>query len=455
MLPASSLILLSCRSPFLDDSKVYCPLANLYLKAYLNKHAPAITVALGDDDYELEDLSALEPFDVVGISIMTPQRHEAITLAESIKRRWPQKIIIAGGPHARYYCESLAEKRCFDYVVPMDGERALVAILTGRSTGKIVRDVLSRDDIAAQPRPDRLTEEARNLLRRYRYELGSLEATTMMTARGCPEQCTFCEDAQTAVRRSSVENLRGEISDIAGLGYKGVYIFDDLFALAPSIVRPICSILNEYQLRYRCNAQARYFTRWGDEMARILGGTGCYEIAFGAESGSQKILDNVRKRCTVQQNYQTVEFAKKQGIKVKAFILLGLPGEDWETLLATEEFVRNSGCDDYQFAVYMPFRGTAIRAAIERGDKEIDLEVVPAGSDGDISGAYGIRGGETAYEVRTKALSASDLHVFRDYLVSRYRPESHKKLWDNSDRFFDQAFVHNPGSDLVQLPISR
>ena len=166
--------------------------------------------------------------------------------------------------------------------------------------------------------------------------------------------------------------------------------------------------------------------------------TGCYEIAFGAESGSQTILDNVKKRCTVEQNYRTVEYAKRHGLIVKAFILLGLPGETWETLAQTETFIRDSGIDDFQCAIYMPFKGTQIRSALDRGEW-IDLMVHAAGTYGEVTGAYGVKGGETAYEVSTTELSTGDLRVFREYLVGTYRPESHRRKWAQDDRFFDQA----------------
>jgi hypothetical protein len=173
-------------------------------------------------------------------------------------------------------------------------------------------------------------------------------------------------------------------------------------------------------------------------MARLLAATGCHEIAFGAESGSQTILDAVRKRCTVKQNYDTVAFAKKHGLIVKAFILLGLPGETWETLQETEAFMRNAGCDDFQCVVYMPFKGTQIRQAIDSG-RVIDLQVVPHGADGEVTGAYAVSGGNSAYEVRTAGLTADDLHAFRDYLVAKYRPASHRTKWAPDDAFFDIA----------------
>jgi radical SAM superfamily enzyme YgiQ (UPF0313 family) len=435
-----SLALASCRSPFVDDSRIYCPLANLYLKAYVNRHAPEVEVVVVDDAYELADLGEFEPFDAVGLSVMTPQRDEARRLAGAIKSRWPSKTVILGGPHVKHYLPALTEERCYDYLVPLDGERALLEILSGQASSRIVRSVLSREEVLAQPRPDRTTENAAAVIRRYHYSLGGVAATTMMTARGCPELCTFCEDAATQVRWSSVENIAAELDDIVALGYAGVYIFDDLFAISLTKIRPICEELRKRGLRYRCNAQARYFTRWGEEMARLLSSTGCYEIAFGAESGSQTILDNVRKRCTVEQNYKTVEYAKKHGLVVKAFMLLGLPGETWDTLAETEAFIAKAGIDDFQCAVYMPFKGTQIRRAVDAGE-HIDLRLLPQGADGDVTGAYGVKGGNTAYEVRTAALSATELRMFRDYLVCRYRPDSHRAKWQDEDKFFEQGHV--------------
>ena len=122
----ASLLLLNCRSPFLDDSKVYCPLANLMLKSYVESALPNATIELGDDNYSLSNLTICEPFEFIGISVMTPQRHEAQMLARAIKQQWPGKTIIAGGPHVRYYCLELQGEDVFDYLVPFDGERALV-----------------------------------------------------------------------------------------------------------------------------------------------------------------------------------------------------------------------------------------------------------------------------------------------------------------------------------------
>ena len=453
-----SLLLLSCRSPFLNDSKIYAPMANLYLKSYVNKELPNVCVVLGDDGYDLNKPEYFEPYDAIGISIMTPQREEALKILHTIKQHYPEKIVIAGGPHIKQYIgDILRAKEPYDWLVPLDGERPLVGILKGETDKfthkymrvgvrngkhvitenlddpKILVDIMSKQDIWNAPRPDRTSENAIRIIKNYHYKLGDRESTTMMSARGCPEQCAFCEDAMTPVKRSLLENLRLEMEDIKALGYEGVYLFDDLFALSIKDSNEVADELKKRDLIYRCNAQARYFTKWGEAMAKMLADTGCYEIAFGAETGSQKILDNIYKRTTVEMNYKTIEYANKYGLIVKAFILLGLPGENWETLKETEKLIQylmSNPRNDFGAYIYYPYKGTQIRDRLDEGE-DPGLEMLV--SEG--VGAYATKDGGSEVVIKTKELSGEDLFNFRKYLIERYRPESSKFEWqDNNDK---------------------
>lgn len=241
--------------------------------------------------------------------------------------------------------------------------------------------------------------------------------------------CKFCEDSQTAVRWSSIENIKEELNDIVNLGYGGVYIFDDLFAIALKMIRPICDEMQKRGLIYRCNGQARYFN---EEFAKLLSATGCREIAFGAESGSQMILDNIDKRTTVEQNYKFVELCKKYNIICKTFLMIGLPGETYETIALTEKFIKEAQLDDFQLSIYYPYKGTTIR-------DEIDAKGESAGIffEGEGLGAYGQKGGNTEAVVRTDALTSEELLKERDRLVTTYKPVSHKQKWT----FFDEHLV--------------
>ena len=415
---------MSLRSPYLDDSKVYAPLGLLYLKSAVEQETDVNVDIV--DDYDLTKPETFKPYDTIGLSVMTPQREEALKVLKTVKENYPDKKVIVGGPHALHYTKELMNAG-FDHIVRRDGQRDLVKILNGESE-RVLEDKMGKADWMSQPRPDRTSKKAKDFLSSYNYELKGRKGGTMLTATGCPMACTFCEDAMTAVRWSPLEKLSKEMDDLKDLGYKGVYLFDDLFAIAMPMVEPICNELFKRDLIYRCNGQANYFTKWGEDFAKMLSDTGCVEIAFGHESGSQKILDNVKKRTSVEQNYQSVEFAKKHGIKVKSFLMLGLPGEDYNTMKETEQFIKNTQPDDFQIAIYYPYKGTQIRDSIDRGE-QVDLMF-----EGEGLGAYGQKGGKTESVVRTKAISSENLMAFRDYLVETYKPKSHSHFFDTNQK---------------------
>lgn len=417
-------LLLNCRSPFLDDSKIYPPLVNLYLKSWLNKELPEVDVEVWDE-YQDGDMTIFDPFDLIGVSIMTPQKEEASKLCKTLKYLYPNKILVAGGPHIRHYIKDvITEDDPWDYLVPGDGEKALVEIIKGTAP-KVWHERLSKEEIYNAPPPDRTSPKIAEMLKTYTYELNGVMSTTMMTARGCSQQCTFCEDALTMIRWSNMDNIIKQLDDIVSLGFKGVYIFDDIFAIAIPKIIPILKEIKKRGLVFRCNGQAKFFTLQGEEFAKILSEHGCVEIAFGFESGSQTILDNIKKMTSVEMNYDAVKYAKKHGIKVKGFIMLGLPGETWETMKDTEKFIKETEMDDFQLAVTMPYKGTEIRRMIDAGE-DVDLQMMVP----EVTGAYGIKGGETAYEVRTKELSSEDIKGFRNYLVDNYKPKSHEPRWN-------------------------
>lgn len=427
-----SLLLMSCRSPYLDSDKVYPPLANLYLKAAVNEQLPNTKVDLADE-YDLSDKTMFNGYTHVGISIMTPQREEASKVIEAIRYNSPDTKIVLGGPHVHHYLdESLGMGA--DFLVPNDGQRSLVNILkvgiASNRTPVMYKDIMSRSEWSAQPRPDRTSDKALEFLAGYSYNLNGKKAGTLLTATGCPMLCTFCEDAETRVRWSPLEKIGLELDDIKAQGNEGVYLFDDLFAIAQKKVEPITELIADRGLIYRCNGQANFFTKNGEDFAKMLADTGCVEIAFGHETGSQKILDNTRKQTTVLQNYQSVEFAKKHGINVKSFLMLGLPGETEETIKATEKFIEETQPDDFQLAVYSPYKGTQIRDAIDAGDDTQDLFF-----EGEKQMAYGQKGGKSEACVRTGELSSDELLAHRDRIVEKYRPKSHTAAWD--DKFFD------------------
>jgi len=402
-----NILLTACRSPFLDNDRIYPPLGILYLHQAIKENYPDLKVWVTDEPSPRHLITA----DLVGISIMTPQREEAKRLLKEAQHYNYNSIKIAGGPHVKNYIKSMMGED-WNYLIPNDGIRAINKIIENPQHSKLVINdfIKPKEYQKLWRKPNRL--DNKDFLNKFNYKLNNINSTTMLTSQGCSEHCTFCEEAISPIRWTPLDIVKEELNDIVSLGYKGVYIFDDIFALSEKYTQPITAELYKLGLIYRCNGQARRFNK---DFAKLLGSTGCVEIAFGAESGSQKILDTVRKKCTVAQNYNFVKLSKKEGMKVKAFLMIGLPGETRETIKETEAFIKNSGIDDFQLAIYYPYKGTQIREEMDN-NKDIDLFFLGEGL-----GAYGQKNNQSEAVIRTNQLSQEDLINERDRLITQYK----------------------------------
>jgi anaerobic magnesium-protoporphyrin IX monomethyl ester cyclase len=199
-----------------------------------------------------------------------------------------------------------------------------------------------------------------------------------VNSRGCPMHCAFCEHSGSSPRWYSPEHFEAEICNIADLGFKGIMIFDDLFALSPRKLNPYLDILRRYHRHrdviFRCFGHARIISRY-PTLLKMLADSGCVEIGVGAESASQSILDIINKRTKVDQLHACVNQAARMGIKVKAFFMVGLPGETERTFALTHEFIKFYRKKypfhfDFDLSVFFPYRGTLIGDAIRLNDGE-------------------------------------------------------------------------------------
>ena len=120
--------LVSCRSPFLDDDRIYPPLGLLYLKSAVAAQVPDVQVEVVDD---YTDLGVFADADIIGVSVMTPQRDEAEKLARGIRESYAGKTLVAGGPHVRHYYKDL-DRTLWDYLVGGDGERVFPDLVQGK-----------------------------------------------------------------------------------------------------------------------------------------------------------------------------------------------------------------------------------------------------------------------------------------------------------------------------------
>lgn len=386
-------LLTTLRSPFLDSQYVFPYLGVLYLLAVAEKigmrikYIKAESAKISERDFrdhdmfftesiELENVEQYKKFDLLGISCMTPQGDQAYQLRRQFKKISPETIVMIGGPHAKHYLQGCLEEK-FDIVITGDGERVFEELLTG-DISKLQARLSEKSSAHTLVFNDSLTEEEMNdypvpfrhreYLARYNYLLDNKNATTLVNSRGCPMACSFCEDRRTKGRWYTPEHFRKEVENIIELGYKGIMIFDDLFAISLKRLKPYAEILHEFHeknaLVFRCFGHAKIMSQQ-PEIATCLARSGCVEIGFGAESASQEILDNVSKGIKVEEMRTFIETSIAAGMAVKAFFMAGLPGETQRTFGDSYDFVkayREKYPDkfDFDMAIFFPYKGTVI-----------------------------------------------------------------------------------------------
>ncbi len=420
-------LLISLRSPFLDSDRVYPPLGLLYLATYVGQSGHEVDIEDAFENPQEQIIKDYSDYDVIGVSIMTPQKEQAQKIINQLKNRETDKkqILVAGGPHAQFYTSELEEEN-WDYIVKGDGEKPLLDIIEGRATERIISSNLTQEEYNKLPVPNRI--KFWNFLKKYTHTFGNdkRNATTFLSGKGCPMGCTFCENARTPIRQTPIEKAKKEFDEIQRLGFNAIYIIDDLFTISIDNVKPFAEELKKRDIIYKCNGHAKFMT---PEFADLLADTGCVEVGFGVESGSQKILDNVNKQTTVEQCYEFVRLMNEREIRVKSFLMIGLPGETYETIEKTEKFIRESGTDDFQLTIYTPYKGTAIRDNLDKGCKEIDLVVEKEAF------AHFRTKGKSESVVRTNALSSEQILQERNRIVEKYKPASHTKSREDPSFF--------------------
>ncbi len=414
------ILLITLDSPFLDDQRVFPSLGILYLAAVSAKIGWPVDVT------EYFHLTDAADYDVIGISCMTPQGAQANQICRQIKETYPNVLVILGGPHATNYLYECTKEQ-FDIIVTGDGERVFEGLLTG-DVAMLATRLLSESSSEQLIFHDTLTEEEMNTypipLRpeshdRYNYNLNGFQATTLVNSRGCPMACGFCESGKTKPRWFSLEHFEAEVQSIVDRGFRGIMIFDDLFALGVEKVGPYLEILKKYNMVFRCFGHAKTMT---SEMAAKLKDAGCVEIGFGAESADQGILDTVNKRTTVEQMHAFIETVIGEGMRVKAFFILGLPGETEQTARKTVDFIRKYRTEypesfTFDLTVFFPYRGTLIGDKAREGNT-FDIRPRQGLSwseiDGNGYGAYKKKKGTSDIVIETSGLSADRIKQIQE-----------------------------------------
>jgi radical SAM superfamily enzyme YgiQ (UPF0313 family) len=332
-----------------------------------------------------ETLSTYSPT-VVGISGQTtPSIYDVYYTAKVVKNHNPAILVVVGGAHVTFQDEQvLRECPEIDVVVRGEGEVTMSVLMekvdqlqqyngvlgtTIRNGPTIIRNpdrqyVSNLDDI---PFPD---YDTLNLRGYFPHGKG---IAPMITSRGCPFQCTFCSSSRITGKRwrgRSPDNVIEEVKLLQEVyGVEDVTFIDDLFTFDYRRVREICSrmIFDADDIGWTCSSRADIMTRH-PEMTDWLKKAGCHTLYIGAESGSQKILNRIKKGIRLEQIISAVRRAKRVGLEVVLSFILGIPGETKDDIRSTIDFACKLDPDLAQFTICTPYPGTPMYdEALENG----------------------------------------------------------------------------------------
>jgi len=375
---------LSTKELFVRGSKssasVLPPLGLAYIASTLREHEHECRIIDGIvESFSLDALAEIaNQYDLVGITVATSYAMRAIELVQKLKESPSCPPIVAGGHHVTAEPQSLL--RCgADYTVIGEGEITileLVECLSSKANASSLRQVRgigfiesgkyvytgNRDKIDPL---DQLPLPARDLLPMHLYHSsvarGNLQPShSMLTSRGCPGVCSFCSKKTFGpkVRYFSVDRIVEEFFLLRDqYGARNVAVFDDNFLSNEEIVHAVCEELCRRDLGISWSVEAR-IDCVNREILESLKKAGCAFIAYGIESGSQRILDYINKQISKEQVREIVAITKEVGIPIRGYFMMGFPSETKEDIEETIRFAIELDVDVASFTLFVPFPAT-------------------------------------------------------------------------------------------------
>lgn len=262
--------------------------------------------------------------------------HELEHLRQTHK--WKGRIIV-GGPHTTVAAHTIPN--FVDYIVQGEGEQAILDIVDGKVTDRVV-SYPRIENLDALPMP--AWDYFVNLP--YDWGIDSFEdkpVFTMNTSRGCPFRCTFCSVGSVWGKRYTCFSAERIVSDIEYLikhyGAKGIYFREDNFTLNEQRLRKFCNLLieKEVKISWACESRVSNLSR---DLVWLMSRAGAKGFYFGVESGSQRILDFLQKDITVEQIENTFKWCHEFNVKTAASIIVGVPGETESDHHQTNELLK-------------------------------------------------------------------------------------------------------------------
>ena len=340
------------------------PLGLLYIAAVLEQNGHAVSVVdAAAERLDVPDtvrrIEATRP-DVVGVGSTTVVFETTLLLADALKGARPSLPIVLGGYHVTLLPEEAMRCTSFDIGVVGEGEYTMLDLceaIAGRRPYEDVQSICFRKpDGTLHFTPararfkelDQLPFPARHLLPPDLYQPIPIDEHaspkfSMITSRGCPHACAFCQKAKSGYRSHSPAYIADEVEHLArDFGARDIAFVDSLFCASK---KRVAGIMEEFirrdipsKVSWTCSSRVEVVDR---ELLQLMKNAGCWRTRFGIESGSDRVLDFISKGITKEKIRAAVTAAHEVGLRPKAFFIIGHMPDTKETIEETIEFAKS------------------------------------------------------------------------------------------------------------------
>ncbi len=303
---------------------------------------------------EVERILASGGYDIYGITALSTQFNYVEKLASAISSIDTSPIVM-GGALATFSYEEVLTAMEVDYCVLGEGEETVLDLFQAISSGtdlSRIRGIAYRADgetVLTEPREavgdlDSIPLPAYDLFNMETYtssccvyskygRYDHLPAINVLTGRGCPFNCHFCSKTIQGVRHRSIDSVVDEIRMLVDrYGIRGVFFNDEMVVGPKRRAYELSEKIGPLGLKWSCQGRSNLMDR---DLLRAMKAAGCVSVGYGVESGSQKILDAMNKRQSLEDVVEAINMTVAEGMEPIPQWMFGYPGEDDETVRET------------------------------------------------------------------------------------------------------------------------
>ena len=440
------------------QGSLYPPLGLAYISASLKKNGYKVSVldlSFDKEMYQVNQIQATNGIYIISFTLTLVNRVKK--LIDIIRTKDNSAFILAGGPLPTVQRDKILEDFDVDLVAIGECELRVVDIINAiQQNGDLskIKGIIFRENdkiVITEP-----ADYIQNLdevpipdqgsfpLDKY-FEQKGYRELSIVGSRGCPYRCTFCQPILNnlfgpKVRFYSAKRVVDEMEYLVKNFKLDMIVFsDDTFAFHQQRVIDICKEIIDRKIPVMWRCQTRVGLR--KDVLDYMKKAGCFLIAFGVESGSQKILDNVHKDTTVEKIKETFKYCKEVGILTHAYIMVGNLGESEETINETIRVMKEIRPFGYNVTLTTPMPGTYLYEHAKNNDLLINEDLHDYN--------YIINGGQVAKLTEFDTEELPEIKAHLEKAISKEAEKTRDIIKLFADKNFLSKFISilrfNPG----------